>query len=135
VSNLKQVEALATHAQNNFGHFDIWINNAAVSAPYGPTIDINPDTFINVVQTNIHGVYNGSIIAMRHFISRNQGKLINILGRGDRQPVPSHIPQQILIPTHSGLAKERAIKDRHHLYNPGLMKSENIKSLVDMRIV
>ena len=134
VSNLKQVEALATHAQKTYGHFDIWINNAALSAPYGPTIDIDPDNFSNVVQTNIFGVYNGSIIALRHFISRNQGKLINILGHGDRQPVPmqnAYASSKSWIHNFTlALAKENSkSKIGIYLYNPGLMVTDLLEKI------
>jgi len=134
VSNLDQVEALASNTIKIYGHFDIWINNAALSAPYGPTIDIDPDTFINVVQTNIHGVYNGSIMAIRHFLSRNQGKLINILGRGDRQPVPmqnAYASSKSWIQNFTlALAKEnKKSKIGIYLYNPGLMVTDLLENI------
>src|SRR6186997_613997 len=40
VSDLRQVEALAEFAVNKFGGLDIWVNNAGLSAPYGPTAHI-----------------------------------------------------------------------------------------------
>jgi NAD(P)-dependent dehydrogenase (short-subunit alcohol dehydrogenase family) len=43
-----------------------------------------------VTNTNILGVYNGSITAMQHFLPRRTGTLINITGRGDRGPQPMH---------------------------------------------
>jgi glucose 1-dehydrogenase len=88
VADLGQVQALVDHAVQAFGRFDVWVNNAAISAPYGPTISIDPQQFNLVLQTNILGVYYGSLAAMRHFLPRRAGKLINILGRGDRQPTP-----------------------------------------------
>ena len=134
VSDLNQVDALAAHAQKIYGHFDIWINNAALAAPYGPTVDIDPDTFSYVIQTNIHGVYNGSITAMRHFISRNQGKLINILGRGDRQPVPmqnAYASSKTWIHNFTlALAKENINSNIGiYLYNPGLMETDLLENI------
>jgi NAD(P)-dependent dehydrogenase (short-subunit alcohol dehydrogenase family) len=134
VRNINQVEALAANAKKIYGHFDIWINNAALSAPYGPTMDIAPDTFNDVIQTNIHGVYYGSIMAMRHFISRNQGKLINILGRGDRQPVPmqnAYASSKTWIHNFTlALAKEnRKSRIGIYLYNPGLMETDLLENI------
>lgn len=37
VGDLSQVEALAELAIRTFGRIDIWVNNAGISAPYGPT--------------------------------------------------------------------------------------------------
>jgi glucose 1-dehydrogenase len=92
VGDLAQVEALATHAMEVFGRFDVWVNNAGISAPYGPTIHIPPDEVTYVIQTNILGVYYGSLVALRHFLPEGKGKLINVLGHGDRHPVPMQNP-------------------------------------------
>ena len=89
VSDPKQVEALARFAIKTYGHFDVWINNAGAAGPYGATLDLSPDQFLSVLRTNIFGVYHGSTIAMRHFLPRKSGKLINILGAGSQKPAPN----------------------------------------------
>lgn len=88
VGELGQVESLAAHALTTFGRLDVWVNNAGISAPYGPTIHIPPEEVTRVIQTNILGVYHGTLVALRHFLPKGQGKLINVLGRGSRGPVP-----------------------------------------------
>ncbi len=88
VSDADQVQALSDLAQNAFGRLDIWVNNAGVAGPYGPTLAIEPAAFLRVIETNIVGVYNGSRTAMLHFLAQGHGKLINLLGRGYNQPVP-----------------------------------------------
>jgi glucose 1-dehydrogenase len=88
VANLEQVQALADHAIQTFGKYDVWVNNAGISAPYGPTVAIAPEEFIQVVQTDVFGVYYGTLVAMRYFLLKGSGKLINILGRGDKEPAP-----------------------------------------------
>ncbi|MBN1145656.1 MAG: SDR family NAD(P)-dependent oxidoreductase [Anaerolineales bacterium] len=88
VSDLDQVQALADQAVTTFGGFDVWVNNAGCAPPYGPTIHVEPDAFVSATQTNILGTYYGSLVAMRHFMGRGAGKLINILGIGDRRPQP-----------------------------------------------
>jgi NAD(P)-dependent dehydrogenase (short-subunit alcohol dehydrogenase family) len=89
VSDPQQVEALAHFAINTFGHFDIWVNNAGVAGPYGATFDLSPEQFLSVLRTNMFGVYHGSRMAMRHFLPRKSGKLINILGAGSKKPAPN----------------------------------------------
>lgn len=89
VSDPLQIEALANFAINTYGHFDVWVNNAGVAGPYGATLDIEPDKFLPVLRTNMFGVYYGSSMAMRHFLPRKSGKLINILGAGSRKPAPN----------------------------------------------
>jgi NAD(P)-dependent dehydrogenase (short-subunit alcohol dehydrogenase family) len=88
VSRPSELAALADHARKTFGGFDVWINNAGISTPYGPTAEIDPSKFEQVVATNILGVYHGSMVALREFLPRGTGKLINLLGRGDRSPAP-----------------------------------------------
>jgi NAD(P)-dependent dehydrogenase (short-subunit alcohol dehydrogenase family) len=88
VSRLEEVEALAELALQAFGHIDIWVNNAGTAGPYGPTLEISPQAFNQVVQTNILGVYYGARVALKHFLPQRSGKLINLLGHGFRNPVP-----------------------------------------------
>jgi glucose 1-dehydrogenase len=88
VTDLSQVQALAEFALEKFGSLDIWVNNAGSSPPYGPTLHVDPHDFVQATQTNTLGVYYGSLVSMRYFLERNRGKLINVLGRGERGPVP-----------------------------------------------
>ena len=89
VSDPQQVEALARFATEKYGSFDIWVNNAGIAGPYGATFDLSPEQFLSVLQTNMFGVYYGSMMAMRHFLPRKSGKLVNILGAGSKKPAPN----------------------------------------------
>jgi NAD(P)-dependent dehydrogenase (short-subunit alcohol dehydrogenase family) len=89
VSDLQQVESLARFAIQKYGGFDIWVNNAGIAGPYGATLDLSHDQFLSVLQTNVIGNYYGSMTAMRYFLLRKSGKLINILGAGSKKPVPN----------------------------------------------
>lgn len=82
VSELEQVEALGEMAVSAFGRFDVWVNNAGYTAPYGPAMHVAPSAFLRVVNTNIMGSYHGSLVALRTFLPEARGKLINVLGRG-----------------------------------------------------
>jgi NAD(P)-dependent dehydrogenase (short-subunit alcohol dehydrogenase family) len=88
VAQASEVRALAERAIASFSRLDVWVNNAGLSAPYGPTVDIPDEAYRAVLQTNIVGTYNGSRIAIEYFLRQGGGKLINLLGRGDKEPVP-----------------------------------------------
>ena len=89
VGDLSQVQALQAYAIDLFGTIDIWVNNAGYGGIFGPTTDIAPENYEQVLRTNIFGTYYGSLVALRYFLSqKKKGKLINLLGRGDRNIAP-----------------------------------------------
>ncbi len=137
VGDLAQVEALVQTAVQHFGQLDIWVNNAGIAGPYGPTMGFAPETFYQVVQTNIIGVYNGSRAAMRHFLSQHSGKLINMLGRGYQGPVPwqnSYSASKAWVRSFTmSLAKET--KDSGvgvYAFNPGMVLTD---LLTDVEVI
>lgn len=134
VADIAQVEGLAEHAIQTFGHIDIWVNNAGLSAPYGPTAHIPAEHFMKVVNTNIVGTYNGSVIAMRHFLKRKSGKLINVLGRGDTGAIPlqnAYSSSKVWIRNFTKvLAKEYKDSGIEVIgFNPGLVRTEFLSSV------
>jgi NAD(P)-dependent dehydrogenase (short-subunit alcohol dehydrogenase family) len=92
VSDPGQVQTLAAFTLQKHGRFDVWVNNAGVTAPFGPTFATSPAEFENILRTNVLGVYYGSRAALEHFLPRRAGKLINLLGRGARSPAPLQNP-------------------------------------------
>ncbi len=129
VADLGQVEALAALAVKTFGGFDVWVNNAGIAGPFGPTGDIPPEEFTRVINTNVLGTYHGSIVALRRFYPRRSGKLINILGRGDTGAVPlqnAYTTSKVWVRTFTKtLAQEyRNSGVGIYAYNPGLMYTE-----------
>ena len=88
VAEAAQVQTLAAFALQKHGRFDVWVNNAGSSAPFGPTFAASPDEFERIVRTNMLGLYHGTRAALEHFLPRRAGKLINVLGRGARSPAP-----------------------------------------------
>lgn len=134
VSDIQQVKALAEFAIQKFGGLDIWVNNAGISAPYGPTAHIPSSEVMKVIQTNITGTYNGSVVAVRHFIEQKRGKLINLLGRGDDGSVPlqnAYSSSKVWVRNFTqALAKEYA---NHGMdifgFNPGLVRTEMLSNI------
>jgi glucose 1-dehydrogenase len=134
VSDIQQVEALAEFAIRTFGRVDIWINNAGLSAPYGPTAHVPSDDFMSVINTNITGTYNGSVVAMRYFVPQKSGKLINLLGRGDNGSIPlqnAYSSSKVWVRNFTkALAKEY---DKSGVdvfaFNPGLVRTEMLSNV------
>jgi NAD(P)-dependent dehydrogenase (short-subunit alcohol dehydrogenase family) len=134
VGEREQVVALAKYAVQTYGSFEVWVNNAGISAPYGPTVHIEPEAFIRVLKTNIFGVYYGSIYAMRQFLPSRKGKLINILGRGDNGAVPmqnAYASSKTWVRSFT-LALAKEYKESGvgiFAYNPGLMKTDLMEKI------
>jgi NAD(P)-dependent dehydrogenase (short-subunit alcohol dehydrogenase family) len=138
VGDLAQVQALAGHALAIFGRLDVWVNNAGLSAPYGPTAHLPSADFQATINTNIVGVYNGSVTALRHFVPQQRGKLINLLGRGDNSPVPlqnAYASSKTWVRSFtSALAKEYANSGVGvYAFNPGLVTTEMLSHVQAVR--
>lgn len=138
VGDLAQVQALAAHALKTFGRLDVWVNNAGLSAPYGPTAHLPSADFQATINTNIVGVYNGSVTALRHFVPQRRGKLINLLGRGDNSPVPlqnAYASSKTWVRSFtSALAKEYADSGVGvYAFNPGLVTTEMLSHVQAVR--
>lgn len=136
VGDLQQVEALGRFAIETFGKIDIWVNNAGLAAPYGPTGEIPSSAILRVVNTNIVGVYNGSLVALRYMLPRHSGKIINLLGRGydERGGVKfqnAYAASKAWVSSFTrALAKEyKETGVEVFAFNPGLVNTELLRQL------
>ena len=73
VASRASVQAVWDHAVATFGHVDVWINNAGISAPRKPLTELGEDTVAAVVSTNVLGVANGSAVAIEGMRSQPAG--------------------------------------------------------------
>ena len=134
VADMNQVEALAQHTIQTFGRIDIWVNNAGLSAPYGPTVHIPSRDFLSVINTNIIGTYNGSVVAMKYFFAQKSGKLINLLGRGDTGAIAmqnAYSSSKVWVRNFTKtLAKEYKNSGVDIFgFNPGLVKTDMLSNV------
>lgn len=76
VGKEEDVRKIVDTAQEQFGGFDTWINNAAVSM-FGRLMDVPMEDERQLFETNYWGVVNGSRAAVEHLRFRG-GALINV---------------------------------------------------------
>jgi glucose 1-dehydrogenase len=138
VGDAASVAALADHAEADFGPIDIWVNNAGLSAPYGPTAHLPLAALRALVDTNIVGTMNGSVEALRRFLPRGRGKLVNLLGRGDTGSVPlqnAYSSSKVWVRNFTrALAKEYQDSGVGVLaFNPGLVRTQLLTEVDALR--
>jgi short-subunit dehydrogenase len=81
------VEHLAAATLAEFGGIDVWINNAGVGAL--GRFDVVPlADHVHVIETDLLGTMYGSYFAMRHFVARRSGTLINVASMLGKLPTP-----------------------------------------------
>ena len=76
VGRQEDVREIVRAAEDRFGGFDTWVNNAAV-AIYGKLLEVPVDDMRKLFETNFWGVVYGSLEAARH-LRRRGGALVNI---------------------------------------------------------
>lgn len=77
IADERAVELLATNALQEFGSFDIWINNAGVTS-IGRFHDIPIEEDRRLIEVNVLGYLYGAKQAIRHFVQNGKGTLINV---------------------------------------------------------
>lgn len=77
-SKVDDIYAFRDAAVERFGKIDVWVNNAGIERPM-PTVDMTPEIFDAVVNTNFRGYYFGCQAAAQDMLRRKEpGAIINI---------------------------------------------------------
>ena len=86
VADAYALQIAADIANEEFGGFDTWVNNAGGSV-YGRITDVPTEDLRRLFETNVWGVVNGSKVAVGHLKNRG-GALINVGSEVSDAPVP-----------------------------------------------
>jgi NAD(P)-dependent dehydrogenase (short-subunit alcohol dehydrogenase family) len=76
----KQVYGLVQKVIEQFGHIDVWVNNAGYSNAAGMMLDMDPQEALDMFLSNDLGVFYCTQAVMQHMLPRKQGLLVNIYG-------------------------------------------------------
>lgn len=76
VGSTDDLERLAGEAEQMFGPIDVWVGNAGV-ATIGPFWEAPLDEHLRIVDTNLAGVMRGMHVALRRFVARGSGVIVN----------------------------------------------------------
>jgi short-subunit dehydrogenase len=77
VTDSAAVEAAADRVVADWGHIDVWVNDAMVSV-FSPVVAMKPEEFRRVIEVNYLGYVHGTLAALRHMRPRSSGTIMQI---------------------------------------------------------
>jgi short-subunit dehydrogenase len=87
VGNEDDVRRIGRTAEETFGGYDTWVNNAAGSV-YGRALETPIVDMRRLFETNFWGVVHGSRVACAHLVARGGGALVNVGSEVSDRAVP-----------------------------------------------
>ena len=88
VSKYVQIQEMIQRAIDTFQKIDIMVNNAAVSPPERPFIDMTEEVWDRTLDVNLKGVFLCCKAVVPHMQERKYGKIINVGSLGALAPSP-----------------------------------------------
>jgi 3-oxoacyl-[acyl-carrier protein] reductase len=89
VTDLRSVEAAAAHVDQTLHRIDILVNNAGVGGFGGPLHQLAPESWEQVLNTNLRGVYYGIRAFAPMMIRARGGHIINISSLAGKNALPN----------------------------------------------
>lgn len=127
VTNEQDVKHLFSKTLSEFGQLDILVNNSGVAAG-GPIEDIELDTWLNVINVNLTGVFLCTREAMRIMKKQHQGRIINIGSISAQMPRMNSAPYTSSKHGLVGLTKSTALEGREYGVSAGCLHPGNTES-------
>jgi NAD(P)-dependent dehydrogenase (short-subunit alcohol dehydrogenase family) len=114
VSDFNEVQALFGYIEQTFGRLDVLFNNAGRGAPAVPMEELPIDTWLDVVNVNINGMYfcARQAIALMKKQSPQGGRIINNGSISAHAPRPFSAPYTTTKHAVTGLTKSIALDTR-----------------------
>ena len=77
VANHQEVKTAIQNIIKTFGTVDVLVNNAGIAA-FGTFLEMSPEKWNDIMQTNVMGMYYVTREVLPHLIEKNQGDIINV---------------------------------------------------------
>ena len=91
LSRRDSVDAAVAEILKKHGRIDILVNSVALST-FGSVLDLKDEDWEAVMQAKFLGYMRTQRAVLPAMIKQNFGRIVNISGRGGRQPTPAHLP-------------------------------------------
>jgi 3-oxoacyl-[acyl-carrier protein] reductase len=89
VTSLQSVEAAAKRVESSFGRIDILVNNAGVGGFGGPLHQLASDSWEQILNTNLRGVFYTTRAFVPIMIRARSGHIINISSLAGKNALPN----------------------------------------------
>jgi 3-oxoacyl-[acyl-carrier protein] reductase len=89
VIHLSSVEALAAHVEKTLGRLDILVNNAGIGGFRNPLHELPPESWDQILNTNLRGVYFCIRALAPLMIRARGGHIINISSLAGKNALPN----------------------------------------------
>lgn len=132
VRNKDELASLFDRGVEKFGDIDIFINNAGVNTPFQYVHKTNPDQIKTVIETNLLGMINGTVIATQKMVEQGHGYIYNMEGLGSNGMIQEKTviygtTKSALTYFTKGVAKElKGTEVKIGRLSPGMMKTDFI---------
>jgi len=109
VSDEAQVKAMFANVIGEFGSLDVLVNNAGIQKP-AASHEIDIQDFDRVLAVNLRGPFLCSREAIRHFLPRRKGVILNNSSVHEIIPKPKYLPYSISKGGMENLTKSLALE-------------------------
>jgi 3-oxoacyl-[acyl-carrier protein] reductase len=89
VTDLRSVESMAAHVDQTLGRLDILVNNAGVGGFGGPLHQLPPESWEQVLNTNLRGVYYCIRACAPMMLRARTGHIVNISSLAGKNALPN----------------------------------------------
>lgn len=91
VSNESQVEAAAAQVEHEWGHIDVWVNNAMATI-FGPISSLRGDQIKRATEVTYLGAVYGTLSALKRMRARNRGVIVQVGSALAYRAIPLQAP-------------------------------------------
>lgn len=89
VTDLRSVERMAGQTEREWGRLDILVNNAGIGGFGGPLHQMPPDSWDQVLNTNLRGVFYCIHALAPMMMEARSGHIVNISSLAGKNPLPN----------------------------------------------
>ena len=138
ISDEKQVRAMVSETLDAYGRIDILVNNGGIGAPAANVVDMDLNTWNEVLAINLTGTMLCAREVLKSMIARRSGSIINIGSEAGRSGYPMRSAYSVskwgVIGLTEGLSIEVGKYNvRVNCISPGAVKGERMDNLIRMR--